>query len=188
MAMKPTAPLPVRLLSRADAAPAARARAPRNPLRSQFQARLAPEAGLQAPARPDDDDTSAQPDVRPAAAATLPAAPALPEPALSRRIARACARDGQTSLRMARLAAVIGDFVNTPAVIDSGCWELQIALDPALLPATRLRLSLSSWRLSLRFESNDRDARCVILDNSRELQHRLQALLPAHIDIDIVCW
>jgi hypothetical protein len=80
--------------------------------------------------------------------------------------------------------------VNTPAVIDSGCWELQIALDPALLPATRLRLSLSSWRLSLRFESNDRDARCVILDNSRELQHRLQALLPAHIDIDIdiVCW
>jgi hypothetical protein len=184
MAMKPAATLPVRLLSRADAAPAARARAPRNPLRSQFQARLAPEAGPQAPARPDDDDTPAQPDVLPAAAA----APALPEPALSRRIARACARDGQTSLRMARLAAVIGDFVNTPAVIDSGCWELQIALDPALLPATRLRLSLSSWRLSLRFESNDRDARCVILDNSRELQHRLQALLPAHIDIDIVCW
>lgn len=188
MTMKPTATQAVRLLSSTAAVPAGRARAPRGPLRSQlhsqFQARLAPETGLQVQARPDDDDTPAQPDVLPAAAA----APALPEPALSGRIARACARDERTSLRMARLAAVIGDFVNTPAVIDSGCWEMQIALDPALLPATRLRLSLSSWRLSLRFESNDRDARCVILDNSRELQHRLQALLPAHIDIDIVCW
>jgi hypothetical protein len=188
MVMKPTATQAVRLLSSAAAVPAGRARAPRGPLRSQFLARLAPETGPQIPARPDGDDTPAQPDVLPATAAAPPAAPALPEPALSRRIARACARDERTSLRMARLAAVIGDFVNTPAVIDSGCWELQIALDPALLPATRLRLSLSSWRLSLRFESNDRDARCVILDNSRELQHRLQALLPAHIDIDIVCW
>ena len=183
MTMKPTATQAVRLLSSTAAVPAGRARAPRGPLRNQFQARLAPETGLQAPAQPD-DGTPAQPDVLPAAAA----APVLPELALSGRIARACARDERTSLRMARLAAVIGDFVNTPAVIDSGCWEMQIALDPALLPATRLRLSLSSWRLSLRFESNDRDARCVILDNSRELQHRLQALLPAHIDIDIVCW
>lgn len=186
MTLKSTATLPVRLLSRADAAPAGRAR---NPLRSQFLARLAPEAEAPAPARPDDDmpddgDVPAQADIVPAA----DAATALPEPALSRRIARACARDERANLRMARLAAVIGDFVNTPAIIDSGCWELQIALDPALLPATRLRLSLSSCRLSLRFESNDRDARCVILDNSRELRHRLQALLPAHIDIDIVCW
>jgi hypothetical protein len=179
MTLKSNATLPVRLLSRADAAPAGRAR---NPLRNQFLARLAPEAATPAPAQPDGDGTAAQADAAP------PAAPALPEPALSRRIARACARDEQANLRMARLAAVIGDFVNTPAIIDSGCWELQIALDPALLPATRLRLSLSSCRLSLRFESNDRDARCVILDNSRELRHRLQALLPAHIDIDIVCW
>jgi len=180
MTLKPNATQPVRLLSRTDAAPAGRAR---NPLRSRFLARLAPEAEAPAPAQPD-DDTPAQAHAVPAAGA----APVLPEPALSHRIARACARDERASLRMARLAAVIGDFVNTPAIIDSGCWELQIALDPALLPATRLRLSLSSWRLSLRFESNDRDARCVILDNSRELRHRLHALLPAHIDIDIVCW
>jgi hypothetical protein len=26
------------------------------------------------------------------------------------------------------------------------------------------------------------------LDNSRELQRRLQALLPPHIDVDIACW
>lgn len=199
MTIKPADLQAVRLLPRADAASAGRARTPlRAPLHSRFQARLAPTAGTIAA---DDDDAPPQPDTdaadgapahahaQPDGAAGASAAPAAaPEPALSRRIARACARDEQTGLRMTRLAAVIGDFVNTPAILDSGCWEMQIALDPALLPATRLRLHLSSCRLSLRFESNDHDARCVILDNSKELQHRLHALLPAHIDVDIVCW
>jgi type III secretion control protein HpaP len=188
MAVKPS-PLAVRLLPpRADAVPAGRARAPRTPFR------VPPgDAGQQLVITPDDDEVSDEPGTGDAADAAphdadVPPVVVPAGPPLSHRIARACARDERTSLRMARLAAVIGDFVNTPAVADSGCWELQITLDPALLPATRLRLSLSSWRLSLRFESNDRDARCVILENSRELQHRLQDLLPAHIDIDIVCW
>ena len=72
--------------------------------------------------------------------------------------------------------------------MDSGGWHLQIAIDPALLPATRLHLTLSSCRLLLRFETADHDARRLILDNSKELQHRLHTLLPAQIEVDIVCW
>jgi hypothetical protein len=187
MTIKTTLVQAVRLLPRSDAAPAGRARA----LRGRFQDRLAPGADESGPAPPDDDaapDADARgpqpvPDAVPDAAPPIAA-----EPALSRRVVHACMREEHASLRIARLAAVIGEFVNAPAILDSGCWELQIALDPALLPATRLRLHLSSCRLSLRFESADRDARCVILDNSRELQRRLQAQLPPHIDVDIACW
>ncbi|NIA55917.1 type III secretion system protein SctP [Massilia sp. TW-1] len=187
MTIKPTLVQAVRLLPRSDTAPAGRARA----LRGRFQDRLAPIADESGPALPDDD---AAPDAdahapQPVTATRPDAAPPIAaEPALSRRVVHACMRDEHDGLRIARLAAVIGEFVNAPAILDSGCWELQIALDPALLPATRLRLHLSSCRLSLRFESADRDARCVILDNSRELQRRLHALLPPHIDVDIACW
>lgn len=185
MTIKPTLVQAVRLLPRSDTAPAGRARA----LRGRFQERLAPVDDRPAPA---DDEPAPDADAdapQPVTETTPDAAPPIAaEPALSRRVVHACMREEHASLRIARLAAVIGEFVNAPAILDSGCWELQIALDPALLPATRLRLHLSSCRLSLRFESTDRDARCVILDNSRELQRRLQALLPPHIDVDIACW
>jgi hypothetical protein len=188
MTVKTTLVQAVRLLPRSDAAPAGRARA----LRGRFQDRLAPVADRPGPALPDDDGATPDADAHAPqpVTETKPAAapPIAAEPALSRRVVHACMRDEHDGLRIARLAAVIGEFVNAPAILDSGCWELQIALDPALLPATRLRLHLSSCRLSLRFESADRDARCVILDNSRELQRRLQALLPPHIDVDIACW
>ena len=188
MTIKTTLVQAVRLLPRSDAAPAGRARA----LRGRFQDRVAPVADRPGPALPDDDDAAPDADAHAPqpVTETTPAAvpPIAAEPALSRRVVHACMRDEHDGLRIARLAAVIGEFVNAPAILDSGCWELQIALDPALLPATRLRLHLSSCRLSLRFESADRDARCVILDNSRELQRRLQALLPPHIDVDIACW
>jgi hypothetical protein len=188
MTIKTTLVQAVRLLPRSDAASAGRARA----LRGRFQDRIAPIADRPGPALPDDDDAAQDADARAPQPVTETkpdaAPPIVPEPALSRRVVHACMRDEHDGLRIARLAAVIGEFVNAPAILDSGCWELQIALDPALLPATRLRLHLSSCRLSLRFESADRDARCVILDNSRELQRRLQALLPPHIDVDIACW
>ena len=187
MTIKTTLVQAVRLLPRSDAAPASRARA----LRGRFQDRLAPVADQSGPALPDDDEApDADAHAPQPVTETTPAAvpPIAAEPALSRRVVHACMRDEHDGLRVARLAAVIGEFVNAPAILDSGCWELQIALDPALLPATRLRLHLSSCRLSLRFESADRDARCVILDNSRELQRRLQTLLPPHIDVDITCW
>ena len=109
-------------------------------------------------------------------------------PTLTTRIARACARDEHANLRTTRLAAIIARFCNGPGILDSGGWQLQIAIDPALLPATRLHLTLSSCRLSLRFETTDPDTRRVILDNSKELQHRLSTLLPAQIEVDIVCW
>jgi hypothetical protein len=187
MTIKTTLVQAVRLLPRSDPAPAGRARA----LRGRFQDRLAPVDERPAPASSDDEpapdaDAHAPQPVTETAPEATP--PIVPEPALSRRVVHACMREEHASLRIARLAAVIGEFVNAPAILDSGCWELQIALDPALLPATRLRLHLSSCRLSLRFESADRDARCVILDNSRELQRRLHALLPPHIDVDIACW
>ncbi|WP_343732519.1 type III secretion system protein SctP [Duganella sp.] len=124
----------------------------------------------------------------PAVAPVLPPAPECNEPALSPRIARACALDEQEAMRTARLASVIAQFCNAPSIMDSGNWELQIAIDPALLPATRLYLHLSSCRLLLRFESADHQARSVIWDHSKELQQRLSALLPARIEVDIVCW
>lgn len=187
MTIKPTLVQAVRLLPRSDAAPAGRARA----LRGRFQERLALVDDRPAPA-PIDDEPAPDADAhapQPVAETKPEAAPPVAaEPALSRRVVHACMREEHAGLRIARLAAVIGEFVNAPAILDGGCWELQIALDPTLLPATRLRLHLSSCRLSLRFESADRDARCVILENSRELQRRLQALLPPHIDVDIACW
>ncbi|NVM77637.1 hypothetical protein FHW83_003455 [Duganella sp. SG902] len=211
MAIKPTDTHTVRLLPRSDtpALSAARQRA----LRLQFSARLAAvdHGGAQddkaeaclpgeeqdacgatgAPGGADGvaPETGHAPSQAPATA-TVTAAPAhvAAETPLSRRIARACLRDEHDALRTARLATIIAQFCNAPAILDSGNWELQIEIDPALLAATRLHLHLSSCRLLLRFESADRDARGVILDNSKELQQRLSALLPARIEVDIVCW
>lgn len=190
---------PVRVLPRAEPAPSRAAR-------QQFKKSYAEEPDTAAPdptppAAPDNSDAEASHagPVGPDAATGREAPPVDEKPrdpdtnqtapaTLAARIARACARDEHTNLRTTRLAALIARFCNGPGILDSGGWQLQIAIDPALLPATRLHLTLSSCRLSLRFETTDPDARRVILDNSKELQHRLSTLLPAQIEVDVVCW
>ncbi len=207
MAIKPTDTQAVRLLPR-SAAPAIGSGRQRV-LRLQFRASMEtvqPADDHDAAASNGEDATAAAEDAGalqqrlakrmaadlaaqlPAAASACPRAPEDSEPALSPRIARACAHDEQEAMRTARLASVIAQFCNAPSIMDSGNWELQIDLDPALLPATRLHLHLSSCRLLLRFESADHHARSVICEHGKELQQRLSTLLPARIEVDIVCW
>lgn len=201
MSIKAPPPQPVRLLPRNEPAPAAggRQRALRQQFRHAYAEPSAAPAPIEAGAAEADPRRDDVPDRPHAAEAERPqvesvarhgAAPRAPaaERGLAARIARACARDEQANLRNARLAAIIARFCNAPAILDHGAWQLQIAIDPALLPATRLHLTLSSCRLSLRFETGEHDTRRVILDNSEELRHRLHALLPAQIEVDIVCW
>ncbi|MBP1204805.1 hypothetical protein JOD97_002847 [Duganella sp. 1411] len=201
MPIKSTPPQPVRLLPRNEPAPtsANRQRALRQQFKNSYtEPEPLPPAEAEAPEfhvgrirrhavirqePPAAEDNAHHPDP---AEPYLP--PATPTATLSTRIARACARDEQANLRNARLAAIIAQFCNGPGILYSGGWQLQIAIDPALLPATRLHLTLSSCRLSLRFETAEPDSRRVILDNSKELQQRLSTLLPAQIEVDIVCW
>jgi hypothetical protein len=209
MTIKSPPPQTVRLLPRSEPAPttgAGRQRALRQQFKSSYTSPPEPPCtedsesdefhvgrisrhGVirQEPPAPHDEPRA--PD-RPGAPtlAEPPAPPPTAPPTLSNRIARACLRDEQANLRNGRLAAIIARFCNAPGILDSGGWHLQIAIDPALLPATRLHLTLSSCRLLLRFETGDHDAHRLILDNSKELQRRLHTLLPAQIEVDIVCW
>ena len=200
MSIKSPPPQLVRLRPRSDpaAAGAARQRALRQQYNHRYGAEAAPpdeaDGVTHTEQGPVDGDGVAGLEPPPPATSERPAASAPPPAAsdggsgLADRIARACARDERNTLRNARLAAIIAQFCNGPGILESGGWHLQIAIDPVLLPATRLHLTLSSCRLSLRFETGDPEARRVILDNSKELRHRLGALLPAQIEVDIVCW
>jgi hypothetical protein len=200
MSIKSTPPQPVRLLPRNEPAPSRIARQqfrksyPDDTESHEFHVgRIRRDAVIGHEPPPAHDNNAHHAD--PAEPHPQPQCETSPGPSLastpatlSTRIARACARDEQANLRNARLAAIIAQFCNGPGILDSGGWQLQIGIDPALLPATRLHLTLSSCRLSLRFETAEPDSRRVILDNSKELQQRLSTLLPAQIEVDIVCW
>jgi type III secretion control protein HpaP len=85
------------------------------------------------------------------------------------------------------IAAFCGDH----AVNQAGNWEAQVPLDPALLPNTTLYLSLSPFKLSLRFDTSDVDARQLLLNHGSTLECELGALLQAWgtpRDIELTVW
>ena len=89
------------------------------------------------------------------------------------------------------LAQEIAAFCGDPAVGEAGNWEVQVPLDPALLPNTTLYLSLSPFKLSLRFDTSDVDARQLLLNHGSTLERELDALLNAWgapRDIELTVW
>lgn len=64
-------------------------------------------------------------------------------------------------------------------------WTVMVPLNPAVLPDTELRLSLSPERLSLRFQSGSAVARQLVLSHRPQLQRLLEQSLGHLRDIDI---
>lgn len=66
-------------------------------------------------------------------------------------------------------------------------WTATLRMDPAILPETQLRLSLSPHWLSLRFITDSAAATSLVSSHRTELQSLLERApnLPHGIDIDI---
>jgi type III secretion control protein HpaP len=89
------------------------------------------------------------------------------------------------------LAREIGAFCSERAIADAGNWEVQLPLDQKLLPQTTLYLSLSRFRLQLRFDAPDSAARQLLLDNSNLLERELDSMLRAWgeaREIELTVW
>ncbi|SDH29381.1 type III secretion system protein SctP [Paraburkholderia phenazinium] len=89
------------------------------------------------------------------------------------------------------LAREIGTFCSERAIADAGNWEVQLPLDQKLLPQTTLYLSLSRFRLQLRFDAPDLAARQLLLDHSSLLERELDTMLRAWgeaREIELTVW
>lgn len=117
--------------------------------------------------------------------ATQDAQHAVAEPSFGMQMIRRCARAAEGDLLAEHLAERVAGFCTSPAVERTGQWEIAVELDPSILPRTELRLSLSGWGLSLRFDSRDARARQLICDNSNELKTRLEARLGGRVAVEV---
>ncbi|WP_414440806.1 type III secretion system protein SctP [Burkholderia sp. 22PA0106] len=89
------------------------------------------------------------------------------------------------------LTREIAAFCGDPAIANAGNWEAHMTLDPALLPQTRLSLSLSRFSLLLRFDAQDPTARDLLLTHSTMLQRELAETMRAWgevRDIELTIW
>ncbi|MBI0330745.1 type III secretion system protein SctP [Burkholderia plantarii] len=89
------------------------------------------------------------------------------------------------------LTREIAAFCGDPAIAGAGNWEAQMTLDPALLPHTRLALSLSRFSLRLRFDAQDPASRDLLLTHSTMLERELADTLRAWgelRDIELTVW
>jgi type III secretion control protein HpaP len=89
------------------------------------------------------------------------------------------------------LAREIVGFCADPAIAEGGNWEVQMVLDPKLLPRTTLYLTLSRFSLQLRFDAPETAAKQLLLDNSASLEQELDTLLRAWgqaRDIELTVW
>jgi type III secretion control protein HpaP len=89
------------------------------------------------------------------------------------------------------LAREIGAFCSERSIAEAGNWEVQLPLDQKLLPQTTLYLSLSRFRLQLRFDAPDMAARQLLLDHSSLLERELDTMLRAWgeaREIELTVW
>ncbi|QGZ65824.1 type III secretion system protein SctP [Paraburkholderia acidisoli] len=89
-----------------------------------------------------------------------------------------------------RIAREVAAFCANRAISGAGNWEMSLALDPRILPATTLHLALSPRCLQLRFETQDTSSRQLLLQHTRLLERELTTLLdawgePRELDIGI---
>jgi hypothetical protein len=107
------------------------------------------------------------------------------EPSFDTQMIRRCTQAIEGDLLAEHLAERVAGFCTSPAVERTGQWDVAVELDPSILPRTELRLSLSGWGLSLRFDSRDARARQLICDNSNELKTRLETRLGGRIAVEV---
>jgi type III secretion control protein HpaP len=89
------------------------------------------------------------------------------------------------------LAREIGAFCSERPIADAGNWEVQLPLHPKLLPQTTLYVSLSRFRLQLRFDAPDTATRQLLLDHSTLLERELDTMLRAWgeaREIELTVW
>jgi type III secretion control protein HpaP len=92
---------------------------------------------------------------------------------------------------LASLARHIGTFCRDPAVAEAGNWDVELPLDPGVLPHTTLYLSLSRFGLQLRFDTQNPTSRQLLLEHSGLLERELDAILRAWgepRDIELTLW
>ncbi|MGN6669897.1 MAG: type III secretion system protein SctP [Trinickia sp.] len=106
-----------------------------------------------------------------------------PMPATSRQAALPAQQRKLTDeeVRFAKVADYllerVTDFCSARTVVANGNWDLQIQIDPTIMPNCLLRLSLSDFRLALRFETQDATSKALISKHSGTLEARLAELL-----------
>jgi type III secretion control protein HpaP len=98
---------------------------------------------------------------------------------------------GQFLELAAKLANEVASFCGDPSITANGNWNVQLPLDSKIVPDTVLYLSLSSFHLSLRFDTQSAQSRRLLLDHSTLLERELGALLRAWNtprDIELTVW
>lgn len=74
----------------------------------------------------------------------------------------------------------VTEFCSNRSVLANGSWQLQIHVDPNILPGCMLQIWLSGFSLMLRFETEDATSKALISRHSGVLKDRLSALLREH--------
>ncbi|WP_157658303.1 type III secretion system protein SctP [Burkholderia ubonensis] len=80
---------------------------------------------------------------------------------------------------MAPFVHQMAQFCSNDAIQLAGNWNARFMLDENVLPGTTLSLALSRLYMSLRFESNNLDARQFLVAHLDELKHELGMALHA---------
>lgn len=89
------------------------------------------------------------------------------------------------------LASEVAAFCADPAIGSAGNWDVQMPLDKTILPDTTLYLSLSPFRLSLRFDTSSIETKTLLLHHSTMLEREIDSLLKAWNaprDIELMVW
>lgn len=122
------------------------------------------------------------------AAESLPTAAEVAEcQAIAARIANAAAPIASITLQEQHnhlglldiLSREIATFCSDPAIANSGHWEVHVTLNDQILASTELHVSLSYFDLQLRFDTQDREARQLLLTHSVALEYELSTILRA---------
>ncbi|WP_175891556.1 type III secretion system protein SctP [Burkholderia cepacia] len=106
---------------------------------------------------------------------------------IATHIAHAAAPIASVTLREERdhlgllgaLSRAIAAFCGDPAVATGVQWEAHVALSDRILASTELHVSLSHFDLQLRFDTQNCEARQLILAHSVALEHELDTMLRA---------
>ncbi|MEX3816110.1 type III secretion system protein SctP [Paraburkholderia sp. BR13439] len=106
-------------------------------------------------------------------------------PRIAQALGIAGALAGHDSTFAGKLASRIARFCGEPSVTSAGVWEASVPLAPDTVADTVLHLSLSPYRLLLRFETSNTRSLQLISLHSNALREQLAALLGPEREIEI---
>jgi type III secretion control protein HpaP len=90
--------------------------------------------------------------------------------------------DGDVERLVESIVDQVADFCSNPAVLARGDWHITIPIDPALLPACTLSLTLSHFDLTLRFDTTEERSRQLILQHATTLRESLAQVMQSRFD------